>query len=55
LRVRPLSSVTYLLRHRTPNTGYKPLTSIHLGLIPLMQVRKTPTPQKRGQSDTDNS
>ena len=30
------------------------LTSVQPSLIPLMQVRKTPTPQKRGRSDTDN-
>jgi hypothetical protein len=31
--------------------GYKS----QIYLIPFMQVRKTPTPQKRGQSDTDNN
>ena len=31
--------------------GYNP----QIYLLPLLQVRKTPTPQKRGQSDTDNN
>jgi hypothetical protein len=43
------------LPYRTPTlfitqVGYNP----QIYLLPLLQVRKTPTPQKRGQSDTDN-